>query len=194
MLIDYYLIPESVEQEILPSSNLSITALTSFLLPSQHRNIRPFKHHPDNLFQYFSKDVPSILSERLTVQLRNLPTPENTVIQKLLAFKSQAHLAGFQSVRYGHLQCTEDTTDPPKTDDLLFPLWTVTFWSRAVDVKQIAIRWMKCRDWITVQLQQKKSPDHRQLAEEASIAYRGRRKSPVACQMGRIPFTHFGAT
>ncbi|KJA19677.1 hypothetical protein HYPSUDRAFT_56520 [Hypholoma sublateritium FD-334 SS-4] len=143
ILMDYYSIPESIEQQILPTPDLSITALTSFLLPPQHgSNTRPVKHDSDSLFQYFSKDSPTVLAELgLTIQLRNLPTPEGTVIQQLLALKNQAHLAGFQSVRYDHLWCTEETRGSSSTsDDLLFPLWTITFWSRVADVKQVAVR------------------------------------------------------
>lgn len=167
-------IPESIKAELLPSPSLSIKALTTFPLPSQHTSVYTLENHieTDAVSQFFSKQAPSVISERLITHLQHLPTPDATVIQRLVVFAAQAHLEGFQSVRYSHIQWNhkpENADGDAEMEDLWYPLWAVTFWSTIVDVKKISVQWLRCRDWIRLQLQQKKSPHHRQLAEQASI-------------------------
>jgi hypothetical protein len=74
----------------------------------------------------------------------------------------QAWLDGFTSIRYAHLQSGSETTTS-------FPLWVVSYWNKVVDIKQISTKWLNSRDWITKQLRQNRSAEHRLLAEEASI-------------------------
>jgi hypothetical protein len=155
-----FILPEPMRRELLPDPNLSIKLMTDFLLPSQHSVLA---QELICLSQFFSKEPPSIISKSLTMQLRQLPIPDPTIIQRLVEFSHQAWLDGFRSVSYAHLQPVESGPT------ICFPLWIIAFWNEVLDIRKISFRWIKCRDWVKVQLQQKKSPERRQLAEQTSI-------------------------
>jgi hypothetical protein len=156
-----YLLPEPMRQQLLPGPNLSLKSLTDFLLPSQHFNLARELSDP---CKFFSKEPPTIVSENLTMRLQRLPTPDPDTVQKLIHFGHQAWLEGFRSVRYAHLQPEDDSGT-----DICLPLWIITFWKEVLVIKAVAGQWIQCRDWIKVQLKQKKSSERRQLAEQASI-------------------------
>src|ERR1700678_2845293 len=81
----------------------------------------------------------------------------------LTEFSRQAWLDGFQSVRYADLSGTSETAT-------YFPLWLVTYWNSMLDIKKKNIlQWIKSRDWVTVQLKQRKSNRRREQAETAII-------------------------
>jgi hypothetical protein len=151
-----FMLPHLTRQELLPDPSLSIKALTDFLLPAQHPKITG---ELSILSQFFSKDMPSILSGSVMTRLRHLPTPDSTTVRQLVEFSRHAWLDGFQSVRYTHLHSEVVTC---------FPLWVITFWNEVLDVKKIRARWITSRDWIKVQLKQKKSIERREMAEQAS--------------------------
>jgi hypothetical protein len=155
-----FLLPEPMRRQLLPDPNLSIKALTDFPFPSQHSMLMT---EPSMLSNFFSKEPPLAMSESLIMQLQHLPIPDFATVQQLIEFGHQAWLDGFQSVQYAHLQPGIDS----RTASL--PLWVIAFWNEVFSVKIIAARWIQSRDWIKVQLKQKKSPDRRQLAEQASI-------------------------
>ena len=155
-----FTLPYLIRQELLPDPSLSIKVLTDFLLPSQQPN--PTKEL-SVLSQFFSKDAPSTLSESLMTRLRHLPTPDPMTVRQLVEFRRQAWLNGFQSVRYAHLRSGAGSGAVT-----CFPLWVITFWNEVLDVKKIRGRWITSRDWIKVQLKQKKSIERREMAEQAS--------------------------
>jgi hypothetical protein len=59
-------LPDSLLNDLLPSPKLSIKALTEFLLPSQQPKLTL---DPHILSHFFSKQAPSIISERLVTSL-----------------------------------------------------------------------------------------------------------------------------
>jgi hypothetical protein len=155
-----FMLPNLTCQELLPDPSLSIKAMTDFLLPSQQPKITK---EPSILSRFFSKDVPSILSGSVMTRLRHLPTPDSNTVQQLVEFSRQAWLDGFQSVHYAHLQSGSGSGTVN-----CFPLWVITFWNEVLDIRKICARWITSRDWIRVQLKQKKSTEHREMAEQAS--------------------------
>ena len=153
-----FMLPHLTRQELLPDPSLSIKALTDFLLPSQQPKITK-DSELRILSQFFSKDEPSILTGSVMTRLRHLPIPDSNTVQQLVKFSPQAWLDGFRSVHYAHLQSGTITC---------FPLWVITFWSEVLDIKKIHGRWITSRDWIRVQLKQKKSTERREMAEQAT--------------------------
>ncbi|KIM35516.1 hypothetical protein M413DRAFT_32458 [Hebeloma cylindrosporum] len=136
-----FIIPIDIEQQLLPSPEISLKALTDFSMPSQSK-----VSNETSLVHFFSKEVPSTISAAVTIRLRLLPTPDCSTVRQLVEFSRQAWLDGFTSIRYAHLQAGSETTT-------FFPF----------------TKWLKGRDWITKQLKQNKSVERRLLAEEASI-------------------------
>jgi len=84
--------------------------------------------------------------------------PEPTTIRQLVEFSRQAWLDGFQSIHYIHLADGAEMTTS-------FLMWVITYWNSVLDIKKISTKWVKSRDWITVQLKQKKSIEQRQLGQ-----------------------------
>jgi hypothetical protein len=83
------------------------------------------------------------------------------VVKKLVEIQHQAWLDGYQSVRYTHLNDTVTTH---------FPLWLISFWAAVVNLRKNNYKpWIAARAWLNAEIQQKRSSDHCQLAEDARV-------------------------
>jgi hypothetical protein len=55
------------------------------------------------------------------------------------------------------------------SSNITYLLWVLTYWEETVRVKEVVLKWVKCQDWLTIQIGQKKSPEQQHLAQKASI-------------------------
>lgn len=133
---------------LLPSPNISLKALAEFMLPATIKKSTVRKHMED----YFTADPSTAITPAVVMRMQHLPMPDHSTIQELVEVGHQAWLNGARSVRYAHLSDDLKTTTN-------FPLWTITFWNRVLDTKDISSKWVKCVDWVMVQLRQKKSEE-----------------------------------
>jgi hypothetical protein len=152
----WFLIPQELEHDILPSPFLSIAKLLEFPLPLESTAVAP------QPAQYFSKSVPDITDDALILRVRCLPIPDRKSVNKLLANSRQCWLDGVQSVVYSHLGGSAVTH---------FPLWILTYWSSVHDIKHDAwVPWRNCQAWVSRQKKVgRKNPDWVALAEEKSM-------------------------
>jgi len=80
------------------------------------------------------------------------------VVAKLVEYRSQAWLDGYQSVRYVHL-CDAVAT--------YFPLWLISLWETFIDLQaNIRQPWLRARDWLCAETKAYKSTERQELAEE----------------------------
>ena len=87
-------VPTSMREAILPAPGISIQEILNCSLP---RTCATVKSDP---VAFFSRRAPDQISESLVARLRRLPTPTASVVAKLVEYRSQAWLDGYQSVRY----------------------------------------------------------------------------------------------
>jgi hypothetical protein len=81
------------------------------------------------------------------------------VVGKLVELKRQAWFNGYKSVKYVHLHDAVTTH---------FPLWLVLFWEAVIDLHRSAIKlWAAAKEWLSVEICQKRSSERRQVAEDA---------------------------
>jgi hypothetical protein len=84
-----------------------------------------------------------------------------SVVNKLVEFRRQAWLDGYQSVKYSHLHDSVTTH---------FPLWIITFWAEALDLrKTIREPWVSAKEWLNAEVRQKISAERRELAQGATV-------------------------
>ncbi|KAJ7728640.1 hypothetical protein B0H16DRAFT_1470401 [Mycena metata] len=96
---EYFLIPQELEQNLLPSPYLSIAKMCQFPLPLQ--NTSPVPTQPA---QFFGTSAPDHISdEDLMVRAWPLPIPDSKTVHKLAVCSRQAWLDGNQSIVYSHL-------------------------------------------------------------------------------------------
>src|SRR5260221_7666106 len=153
-----FTIPASIQNTLLPSPNISLKALASFALPVMVEKSTNHDYGTD----YFTANPSISITPPVLMRLQHLPMPERSTIKELVEIGHQAWLNGAKSVRYAHLSNDSKTT----TD---FPLWTVTFWNRVIDAKEVSSKWIDSVDWVMAQLHQKKSEERRILAEQAML-------------------------
>ena len=153
-----FTIPASIQNTLLPSPNISLKALASFALPVMVEKSTNHEYGTD----YFTANPSISITPPVLMRLQHLPMPERSTIKELVEIGHQAWLNGAKSVRYAHLSNDSKTT----TD---FPLWTVTFWNRVLDAKEVSSKWIDSVDWVMAQLHQKKSEERRILAEQAML-------------------------
>jgi hypothetical protein len=112
-----------------------------------------------NVSTFFRKDMPGPITD--TNVISSLPMPHMALVRKLGCIGHLAWLNGYQSIIYAHLD---------KSVQTLYPLWVLTFWGE-VGQHRISVRepWLKCTDWLQVQIKQKKSITLKHLAEDANI-------------------------
>ena len=150
-------IPASIHRSLLPSSNISLKALASFSLPPM---LEKSTNH--QCTDYFTANPPVSITPPVLMRMQHLPMPERSTVKELVEIGAQAWLNGAKSVHYAHLG-----DDSKTTTDL--PLWTITFWNRVLDTREVRSKWVKCVDWVMVQLHQKKSEERRMLAKQAML-------------------------
>ncbi|KAJ6508568.1 hypothetical protein C8R45DRAFT_1089732 [Mycena sanguinolenta] len=95
MVADYFLIPQELEFNLLPSPYLSIAKMLEFLLPLQSSAITCCQSA-----QFFSKELPDLTDSDLQICLLRLRIPDAKTIHRLLAGSRQHVLDGFRSVLY----------------------------------------------------------------------------------------------
>jgi hypothetical protein len=104
-------IPDFICAEMLPSPGISIQEMLDFTLPNATATVSS-----NTLSTFFSRKAPDAISKSLLLRMRRLPMPMALVVRKLVEFRHQAWLDGYQSVKYTHL-CDSVTTH--------FPLWLI---------------------------------------------------------------------
>jgi hypothetical protein len=151
-------LPDRIHNALLPSPNISLKAFAEFTLPAtvEKPTVRKYMEH------YFTADPSTAITPAVLMRLQHLPMPECSTIRELVEVGRQAWLNGARSVRYAHLSEDSKTTTN-------FLLWTITFWNQVLDMKEVSSKWVKCVDWVIVQLYQKKSEERQLLAEQAMI-------------------------
>jgi len=152
-----FTIPASIQNTLLPSPIISLKALASFALPVMVEKSTNRKYGTD----YFTANPSISITPPVLMRLQHLPMPEQSTIKELVEIGHQAWLNGAKSVRYAHLSNDSNTTD--------FPLWTITFWNRVLDAKEVSSKWIDSVDWVMAQLHQKKSEERQMLAEQAML-------------------------
>jgi hypothetical protein len=86
------------------------------------------------------------------------------VVRKLVEFRHQSWLDGYQSVKYTHL-CDSVTTH--------FPLWLIALWATVLDLQKMVRKpWVQAREWLGTELWQQRSRERRALAEDAKAFFR----------------------
>ncbi|KAJ6589766.1 hypothetical protein B0H19DRAFT_1249286 [Mycena capillaripes] len=108
----YFLIPQTLEHDLVPSPYLPIAKMLDFTLPFQNKTATA--PHPT---QFFSLEAPDIGDQALMLRVRRLLIPDPKTVDKLLSSSRQAWLDGVQSVIYSHLSGTLTH----------FPLWILTY-------------------------------------------------------------------
>ena len=151
-------LPTTIHNVLLPSPDISLKALAEFTLPPTVEKPTMRKY----MELYFTINLSTTMTPAVLMRMRHLPMPERSTIRELVGLGHQAWLNGARSVRYRHL-----SEDSKATTN--FPLWTITFWNRVLDMKEVSSKWVKCVDWVMVQLHQKKSEERQLLAEQAMI-------------------------
>lgn len=151
-------LPASILNTLLPSPNISLKALAEFTLPVTVEKPTMRKY----IENYFTVDPSTPITPAVLMRLQHLPMPERSTIRELVEVGHQAWLNGARSVQYAHLSEDSKTTTR-------FPLWTITFWNQVLDTREVSQKWVKCVDWVMVQLRQKKSEERQLLAEQAMI-------------------------
>ncbi|KAJ7806743.1 hypothetical protein B0H14DRAFT_3483834 [Mycena olivaceomarginata] len=86
----WFLIPQELEHNLLPSPYLPIAQMLESPLPLQ--NAAPVTTNQP--LQFFSPDVPDISDEALVLHVRRLQIPDTKTINKLLASSRQSWLDG----------------------------------------------------------------------------------------------------
>ncbi|KAJ7690158.1 hypothetical protein B0H14DRAFT_2652514 [Mycena olivaceomarginata] len=94
----YFLIPQMLEHNLIPSPYLPIAKLLEFTLPLQ--NMAATALHPT---QFFSSEDPDISDRALMLRVQQLPIPDSKTINRLLASCRLAWLNRAQSMIYSHL-------------------------------------------------------------------------------------------
>ncbi|KAJ6455448.1 hypothetical protein C8R45DRAFT_1188150 [Mycena sanguinolenta] len=132
----YFLIPQELEYDLLPSPHLSIATMLEFPLPLQStRAITGFQPA-----KFFNKNPPDINDRDLRIRLPRLPIPDAKTIHKLLAGSRQRFLDGFRSVLYSHVGGTASH----------YPLRILTYWESVSALKgDVWANFRKSRDWVT---------------------------------------------
>jgi hypothetical protein len=155
IVAQWFLIPQVLEHDILPSPFLPIAKFLEFPLPLESTIAAPLPA------QYFSTSPPDITDEALILRVRRLPIPDKKTVDKLLANSRQCWLDGVQSVVYSHLGGAITH----------FPLWVLTYWSAVHDIKRDAwVPWRNCQVWVNRQKKMgKTNPTRAALAEETSM-------------------------
>ncbi|KAJ6496367.1 hypothetical protein C8R45DRAFT_926876 [Mycena sanguinolenta] len=82
----FFLIPQELESDLLPSPYLSMAKMLEFPLPLQSAGIMITGFQPA---QFFSKDLPDLNDSDLRIRLPRLPIPDAKTIHKLLAGSRQ---------------------------------------------------------------------------------------------------------
>ncbi|KAJ7442073.1 hypothetical protein B0H11DRAFT_2251700 [Mycena galericulata] len=118
---EFFLIPQQLEHDLLPSPYLSITKMVEFTLPLQNATAAALPPA-----QFFTMDPPDITDQALMLRVRRLPIPDSKTINKLLASSHQAWLDGAQSVIYSHVGGAVTH----------FPLWILTHWAAVDDAQE----------------------------------------------------------
>ncbi|KAK6966605.1 hypothetical protein R3P38DRAFT_3515194 [Favolaschia claudopus] len=156
MASHWFLVPQELEYEILPSPYIPIAKLLEFSLPLESTITSP------ESTQYFSNRLPDLLSDALILRMRRLPIPDKKTVNKLLAVSRQSWLDGNQSVIYAHLG--EHTATH-------YPLWILTYWAAVHDIKRNAWGpWKTCQAWVNAQKRLgKKYPARAALADDTSL-------------------------
>ena len=152
-----FLIPELVQNQLLPPPTLSIREMLQFALPRHTNNTSNL-----NMSAFFRKDMPGPITDaKMIGSLHHLPVPLMALVRKLECIKHQAWLNGYQSIIYAHLD---------KSVQTFYPLWVLTFWGEVVQ-HRILVRepWLKSMDWLQVQTKQKKSIALKHLAEDVNV-------------------------
>lgn len=151
-----FTIPSAIEQQIIPSPNISIHQLIDFTLPKAIATIQEA-----NIAKFFSLNEPGIITEDLLARMSRLAMPTSSVVNKLVNAGHQAWLDGFKSVKYIHISDNVSTH---------FPLWLITFW-KEVHLLRISVRspWVKAQGWLNGELRQKRSSERRARAEEVNM-------------------------
>jgi hypothetical protein len=90
MAAEFFLIPQKLEDDLLPSVHLPIAHMLEFCLPLQNPTT--------TVIQLFSNNTPDISDQALILRVRRLPIPDSKTINKLVASSRQASLDGTQSV------------------------------------------------------------------------------------------------
>ncbi|KAJ6506599.1 hypothetical protein C8R45DRAFT_922781 [Mycena sanguinolenta] len=80
MVADYFLIPQELEFDLLPSPCLSIAKMLEFPIPLQSSVITGCQSA-----QFFSKELPDLTDSDLQIRLPRLPIPDAKTIHRLLA-------------------------------------------------------------------------------------------------------------
>ncbi|KAJ7895546.1 hypothetical protein B0H14DRAFT_2333803, partial [Mycena olivaceomarginata] len=156
MAAEFFLIPQELEHDLLPSPYLPIAKMLEFPLPLQNTAITGFQPA-----QFFSKALPDIADRDLLIRARRLPIPDAKTIHKLLESSRQRWLDGFRSVIYSHVGGAATH----------FPLWILTYWESVSTLKRDA--WGKLRksqEWVN--RQKKITPVNRSraaLAEDTAM-------------------------
>jgi hypothetical protein len=152
----HFLIPSDIRSIILPNPNISLNLLSNFTLPIASPNV-----DANSTCQFFSQEDPVCMTAPEISKLRYLPIPDKSTTHRLINESRKAWINGTHSLIYPHL-----AGDKPVTT--AFPLWVITFWSKATDSRKLIKQWAAAKDWVLDQVCQKKSVEVRHLAEQAS--------------------------
>ena len=136
-------IPSEIQAEILPDKNLSVIDFLKFPLPAVSRS--PIT----NLHAYLSPLSPTITS---TNEIKNIPTPPPTVLDKLI---QSPDVASSQSVLCPHAFGL--------TGERL-PIWILDYWNQVTRIRPVKVKWGAAED--NLQIQNKTSQDTKSLINE----------------------------
>ncbi|KAJ8594099.1 hypothetical protein M405DRAFT_858399 [Rhizopogon salebrosus TDB-379] len=151
-------IPDFIRAQMLPSPGISIKEMLDFTLPNTTATISS-----NTPVMFFSRNGPDAISQALLLRMRRLPTPMASVVGKLVEFRNQAWLDGYQSVKYTHL-CDSVAT--------YFPLWLITLWATVLDLqKTVRKPWVQAREWLGMEMRQQRSRERRALAEDVKAFF-----------------------
>ncbi|KAF8190226.1 hypothetical protein K438DRAFT_2141717 [Mycena galopus ATCC 62051] len=156
IVAEYFLIPQELEFDLLPSPHLSIARMLDFPLPLQSSAMTGSQPA-----QFFSKELPDISDRDLQIRLPRLSIPDAKTIRKLLAGSRQRFVDGFRSVLYSHVGSTASH----------YLLWILTYWEAVSELKGDAwANFRKSQEWLN--RQKKIAPANRAraaLAEDAAV-------------------------
>jgi hypothetical protein len=153
---EYFLIPQELEADLIPSPYLCIAELLAFPFPLQ--NAASVALQPA---QFFSSIAPDIGDSELMLRVRRLPIPDSKTIHKLIASSRQSWLDGAQSVIYSHVGGSVTH----------FPPWILTYWAAVDEIKKVWGRLRASQAWVDRQRRiSAVNPTRAALAEDTAFA------------------------
>jgi hypothetical protein len=131
---EYFLIPQELEADLIPSPYLCIAELLAFPFPLQ--NAAGIALQPAQSFSPIALDIGD---SELMLRVRRLPIPDSKTIHKLIASSRQSWLDGAQSVIYSHVGGSVTH----------FPPWILTYWAAVDEIKKVWGRLRASQAWVT---------------------------------------------